>query len=218
MQQITDLELYLIDIINEKYIDLDNSFIGNNGEIFLKIKIDILPIPHFEIKTKHGLVRTYYSVKEVLERFINPSSIEQNNYYIVCDFTGKPIDLRGTTNVCDKIIGVYNHCNIINEILTTMNDLKYPDYTKYSEQTKVFSRFVRVWISNKIRISSLFDNTKGEFVADGITGNVYLQRRNCNNEDIFYIIPEWWDNLASGMVEWTDVDNGDEKTFVSVRC
>lgn len=216
MQQITDLELYLLDIINEKYIDLDGSFIGNNGEIFLKIKTDILPIPHFEIKTKHGLVRTYYSVKDVLERFINPSSIEQNNYYIVCDYMGKPIDLRGTTNVCDKIIGIYNHRNIINEILGTMDNLKHSDYIKYREWIKGFTKVINEWIKNKIRSSSLFDNAKGQFVADRITGNTYLQRRDFQG-DVYYIMSEWWDNLASGTVIWADIDNGEEKKFVSVR-
>lgn len=217
MQQITDLELYLLDMINEKCIDLDSSFIGNNGEIFLKIKTDILSIPHFEIKTKHGLVRTYYSVKDVLERFINPSSIEQNNYYIVCDYTGKPIDLRGTTNVCDKIIGVYNHRNIINEILGTMDNLKHSDYIKYREWIKGFAKVINEWTKNKIRNSSLFNDVKGKFVADNMIDNTYFQKREFNGDVIYYIMSEWWGNLASGTVVWADIDNGEEKKFVSIR-
>lgn len=220
MQQITDLELYLLDMINEKYIDLDldNSFISNNGEIFLKIKTDALPIQNIKVVKPKGTGCIYHSVKDVFEKGLFEICIfERSNYYIVCDNTGKPFDLRGMSKFKDEPIRVLNHHNIINEIMTTMENLKHPDFYKCREQLNDFKLIVQNWIKTQIRDTLFIDNVKGIFSADSIKDDTYFQRRTDNESDIYYIIHHWWINLLTSQVRWTDIDGGQGKVFVSIK-
>lgn len=45
----------------------------------------------------------------------------------------------------------------------------------------------------------------------------YVQARNCNQTDIYYIINKWWEKLINGEVNFTDIDNGKGTVFVALN-
>lgn len=142
--RITAFEIYLLSIIKMEYINTENSFIGDDGNIYLNLDVKLLPIPNIEVKLRHGLVQTCYSVKDFFEEHLfDPFNFERSTYYIVCDKTGLPINMKVKTTKWG-MLGVFRRPNIISSIMDYMNIINHPDYAKYQKQLQQFNEAVKL--------------------------------------------------------------------------
>lgn len=140
---ITAFEIYLLNLINMEYVNMENSFVDDDGNIYLNLNTELLPTPNIEIKMRHGLIRTYHSVKEVFEKgLFEICNFERSNYYIVCDNTGLPINIKVKSKF--GMLGVLNRPNIISSIMDDMNIINHPDYAKYKKQLQQFKEAVKL--------------------------------------------------------------------------
>ena len=217
--EITELDLYLLDIIKWEYIDESNSYISDNGEIYLKIKTDILPIPNIKVVKPKGTGCIYHSVKDVFEKgLFDLCDFERDTFYVKINNTGLLMDVKRTTRLTkSRLLGVFDRPNIVSCIVEDMCICNHPDYDKYQKQINDFAQSAMNWSLSKIRKSALFDDIEGEFISDKIIYDTYMQQRIINNESVCYIINEWWRSLADKTVTFADIDNGKAKTFVAVR-
>lgn len=141
--KITAFEIYLLSLVKIEYINMEKSFVGDDGKIYLNLNMELLPTPDIEVKTKHGLVRTYHSIKEVFEKGLFEICIfERSNYYIVCDKTGLPINMKAKSRL--GMLGVLNRPDIISGIMEDMNISNHPDYAKYQKQLEEFKEAVKL--------------------------------------------------------------------------
>lgn len=67
----------------------------------------------------------------------------------------------------------------------------------------------------KEQIRALMTDVKGEFVKDKFIKDTYIQARQHNGQNIYYIIYRWWDKLATGKVNFVDVVNGEGTVFIA---
>ena len=140
---ITAFEIYLLSLIKMEYINKEKSFIGDDGKIYLNLNMELLPTPNIEIKKNYGLTITYHSVKEVFEQGLFEICIfERSNYYIVCDNTGLPINIKAKSRL--GMLGVLNRPDIISSIIADMSISNHPDCDKYQKQLQEFKEAVKL--------------------------------------------------------------------------
>ena len=72
-------------------------------------------------------------------------------------------------------------------------------------------------MKNKEQIRAIMPDVKGEFVKDKFIKDTYLQARQHNGQNIYYVIPRWWEKTAKGKVNFTDIDNGEGTVFVALN-
>lgn len=141
--RITAFEIYLLSLIKMEYINMENSFVGDDGKIYLNLNMELLPTPDIEIKKNYGLTITYHSVKDVFEQGLFEICIfERSSYYIVCDNTGLPINIKAKSRL--GMLGVLNRPDIISSIMEDMSTSNHPDYAKYQKQLQEFKEAVKL--------------------------------------------------------------------------
>lgn len=72
-------------------------------------------------------------------------------------------------------------------------------------------------MKNKEQIRAIMTDVKGEFVKDKFIKDTYLQARQHNGQDIYYVISRWWEKVAKGKVDFVDIDNGKGTVFVALN-
>jgi len=141
---ITAFEIYLLSLIKMEYINMENSFVDDDGKIYLNLNMEFLPIPNIEVKMRHGLVQTCYSVKDFFEKHLfDPFNFERSTYYIVCDNTGLPINIKVKTTRYG-MLGVFNRPDIVSSIMEDMCISNHPDCDKYQKQLEEFKEAVKL--------------------------------------------------------------------------
>ena len=100
-------------------------------------------------------------------------------------------------------------------IICLMEHTQYPEYDKYKQ---IYDKFIADFEDKlKEQIRVIMTDVKGEFVKDKFIKDNYVQARNCNQTDIYYIINKWWKILMNGEVNFTDIDNGEGTVFVALN-
>ena len=96
-----------------------------------------------------------------------------------------------------------------------MKQIQHPEYDKYKQ---IYDKFIAD-IKDKLKeqVRAIMTDVKGEFVKDIFMKDNYVQARNCNQTDIYYIINKWWEKLINGEVNFTDIDNGEGTVFVALN-
>ena len=72
-------------------------------------------------------------------------------------------------------------------------------------------------MKNKEQIRAIMTDVKGEFVEDKFIKDTYLQARQHNGQNIYYVIPRWWEKVAKGKVDFIEIDNGEGAIFVALN-
>lgn len=72
-------------------------------------------------------------------------------------------------------------------------------------------------MKNKEQIRAIMPDVKGEFVKDKFIKDTYLQARQHNGQDIYYVISRWWEKVAKGKVDFVDLVNGEGTVYVAVN-
>lgn len=228
--------LYLLDLIDMKYINLDKSYVTPSSEIYFNIDIDKSPKyfdtsgiiePRdilentlfdftFNISYASALCAGYSSeeIKDVIHRKILPNHEEE--YYIPFVVCSKAKTCRIDTFAV-KYKGVLDspQDDYVKTTMECFEMAKQPEYKIYKERFKTFSGEAIEWVKQQIR-NTLLKNTLGDFYADDLQQYTYSCRRKLDNRDIFYVIYEWWRHLREGGVTWTDLDNGKNNIFAAL--
>lgn len=143
MEKITAFEIYILSLIKMEYVNIENSFVGDDGKIYLNLNKELLPTPNIEIKKSHGLSRIYHSVKDVFEKELFAfSDFEHSNYYIVCNNTGLPINIKVESRF--GMLGILYKPDIISGIIADMSISNHPDCDKYQKQLEEFKEAVKL--------------------------------------------------------------------------
>ena len=100
-------------------------------------------------------------------------------------------------------------------IIYLMEQTQHPEYDKYKQIYDKFIADIEDKLKEQIRV--IMTDVKGEFVKDKFMKDNYVQARNCNQTDIYYIINKWWEKLINGEVNFTDIDNGEGTVFVALN-
>lgn len=220
LKEITDLELYLLSIIKWQYIELENSFVNDDGVAFLKLNIDSLPTPDINVKRRYGTGIITHSVKDLFENhLLCPSFIDRDSYFITVDLSKSFIDIQRTTPLTEKpYLGVRNKANIISYILESMEVIDYSDYSKYQEQINAFLDSICTWVLHKMRNHDIFKQARGKFLKDRLDFNIYVQLRveEYGHKYLYYIIGNCY-NALNKQLSFISVDNDKNDLFVAAN-
>lgn len=223
--------LYLLEMIDMKYIDLEKSYITSSGTSFFKIDTDKLtksPLetmsPRYILEnTIFDLACNYkYAMNKLCcaalnqdvecERKILPNN--EDEYYI--PYVVSPVGTKEhLTTICVRHKGVL--MSPPDDFITeTINLLKeQPEYNYCKGLINNFVTKADEWVKEQIRKKLFDDRADGDFRQDFIMDGVYFNKRIENNKIIVYIINKWYIHYAKGFVKWTDIDNGEEAIFAA---
>lgn len=135
------------------------------------------------------------------EEYFNP------NMWFVYDPTHNSIESLIIEEVCfQKLISCASTIFFLGKI-------GHPDYNKYAKSYGVFISNIQQVLKHKLR--SIMTEVKGEFVNDNILEDTYFQKRNYNQQDIYYIINKWWNALIYEEVNFVDVVNGKGTVYIA---
>ena len=226
--------LYLLEMIDMKYIDLEKSYIAPSGKAFFRIDTDKLAEPPLEVTNpryilentifdlacnyKYAMDRLCYAAlnQDVeCERKILPNN--EDEYYI--PYIVSPVGTNEhLTTICVRHKGI--SMSLPDDFITeTINLLEeQPEYNHCRSLINSFVVKANEWVREQIR-KKLFDGkVSGEFRQDVIVDNVYLSRRTKDGKAISYIINNWYTHYAKGFVKWTDIDNGEGAIFAALAA
>lgn len=179
LPKITPIELYQLSLLNIEYIDFDNSVICKDGTVNIMLDIHRIPKPNFEINDKEWI-------------FKNLS--ESDGCYVKFD------PEQGIA----KGLFIEFHAVLQYEfIYGFMEELNHPEYKKYKCMYDKFNSKVMEWIKSRIRI--IIQDTKGNLIDDTIKKDTYFQKRECNHNDVYYIVYQWWKKVLKNSVSFTNV-------------
>ncbi len=226
-QIITPVHLYFLGLLSMEYIDLQQSFISDDGGVYFNLDLNKLPIPNIEIPTKGGLVRRYTSVEGILrdelfettffkygenysQKHFTPKRTDE--YYIYYDTLTKKADSFAIRHNGRLYMRTHEY---IQDTMYLMKVLKYADFRSYNKIYEEFNRQADDWVRKKIRAIS--PSLKGEYVKDMINKDTYFQVRRFEGQNIYYIIYHWWDKVRQGSVMWNDVVNGEGTVYIALN-
>lgn len=229
------VKLYLLDLVNMEYVNLDKSYITPSGKILFNIDIDKVPkyskitprtvfentLFDFAFNTKYVKAITDCDTEDVSEdidiilRKNKPNHTEE--YYIPFVVCSKAKTCRIDTFAV-KYKGVLNSPpdDYIKTIMQEFKTSEQPEYQLYKERFTKFSTQALEWVKQQIR-NTLMTNTIGDFCSDIIQRHIYFCKRCFDKRDIYYIIYEWWKHLKNGSIKWTDMDNGEGNIFAALK-
>ena len=229
------IKLYLLDMIDMKYIDLETSFISSTGIIFFRIDTEKLPqspaeTPNPKYVLENTIFDLSYNHRYILdklrctdqdeeEKCVRKNLPNDNDEYFI-PFEVSPTTADGSiTTFIVKHNGTAN--SPVDDFVTTtmqwLKDFKHPEYAYYKTLTEKFTEQANEWVRKQICTRLMSDGVKGNFRQDTIVADTYFHRRNESGNDIYYIVHEWWKRIKKGYVQWTDIDNGEGKIFVALN-
>lgn len=231
-----DVKLYLLNLVNMEYVNLDKSYITPSGKILFNIDID--KVPKYSENTEPRVVfeNTLFDfafnityVKAITDcdneeiaadidtilRRNKPNHTEE--YYIPFVVCSKAKTCRIETFAV-KYKGMLNSPpdDYIESTMEWLKTSEQPEYELRKKQFETFSGRAIEWVKQQIR-DTLLKNTLGDFCSDDLQRHTYLCIRNLDDNKIFYSIYEWWKHLRKGAVKWIDIDNGEGNIFVALN-
>ena len=72
-------------------------------------------------------------------------------------------------------------------------------------------------MKNKEQIRAIMPDVKGEFIKDRFMKDTYIQARQHNGQNIYYVIYLWWEKVAKGKVDFADIVNGKGTVYVALN-
>lgn len=227
------VRLYLLEMIDMQYINLEKSYITPSGTTFFNIDMDKLAEHPLEVtnpryileNTIFDLAYNYKYAMSMLRctnfnkdtectRKILPNN--EDEYYI--PYVVSPVGTNEhLTTVCVRHKGFMMSTpdDFITETLNLLEN--QPEYNYCKSLINSFVVKANEWVRERVR-KKLFDGkVGGEFRQDTIVEDVYLNRRANDNKAITYIINNWYTHYAKGTVNWTDIDNGAGSIFVALN-
>lgn len=227
------IKLYLLGLVDMKYINLDKSYITPSGKVLFNIDIDKVPkysenteprgifestLFNFAFNTAYVNAITDCNTEEIIEdidiifKKNKPNHTEE--YYIPFVVCSKAKTCRIDTFAV-KYKGMLNSPpdDYIKSVMEWLQTSEQSEYKLYKKRFETFSGQAIEWVKQQIR-DTLLKNTLGNFCADDLQRHTYSCRRKLDDRDIFYVIYEWWRHLREGSVKWMDIDNGEGNIFV----
>ena len=67
------------------------------------------------------------------------------------------------------------------------------------------------------QIRAIMPDVKGEFIKDRFMKDTYIQARQHNGQNIYYVIYCWWEKVAKGKVDFVDIVNGEGTVYVALN-
>lgn len=217
-----DVILYLLEMADMKYIDLEKSYITPSGTAFFKINTDKLPSetanPRYILENtvfdlacnyKYAMEKLCCAADSECNRKILPNNDDE--YYIPFG------NNENLTTICVRHKG-FMMSPTDDFITETINLLEnQPEYNNCKKLINNFAAKANEWVREQIR-KKLFDGkVNGEFKQDFIMDGVYFGKRIEDNKTKVYIINNWYTHYAKGFVKWIDIDNGEGKIFVALN-
>ena len=193
---LTQADQYAFSLFDVNLIDFDMLEYDKNGIILLPLIISKLSKPNEPFDDKDTMVMI-------------TDAIDYGDMW----FTYNAIDHK----VEELVIEI--HCVqrqiFCDTIIYLMEQTQRPEYDKYKQIYDKFIADIEDKLKEQIRV--IMTNVKGEFVKDKFMKDNYVQARNCNQTDIYYIVNKWWEKLINGEVNFTDIDNGEGTVFVALN-
>ena len=189
-------EKYILSLLDINLIDFDMLEYDRNGIISLPLITSNLPKPNEPFDDEDTMTMI-------------TDAIDYGDMW----FTYNAIDHK----VEELVIEI--HCIQqqipCDNVICFMEQTQYPEYDKYKQ---IYDKFIAD-IEDKLKeqVREIMTDAKGEFVKDKFMKDNYVQARNCNQTDIYYIINKWWEKLINGEVNFTDIDNGEGTVFVALN-
>lgn len=227
------VKLYLLNMIDMKYINLDKSYITRSGIVLFKIETDKLAeYPSETSDPRYILENTIFDLacnykyamgkllgvtpnQDKVSRKVLPN--DEDEYYIA--YIVSPIDTEHLTTffVRHKGIMMSPPDDFITESMNWLKDSKSPEYSYCKSLINNFVTKANEWVREQIRKKLIDGKINGEFRQDLIMDSVYFNRRAMNNKIVVYIINNWYVHYTKGSVKWIDIDNGEGAVFVAVN-
>ena len=217
--------LYLLEMADMKYIDLEKSYITPSGKAFFRIDTDKLAKPPLKVTNPRYILENtifdlacnhkyamdklcYAALNQNVEcdRKILPNN--EDEYYI--PYVVSPVGTKEhLTTICVRHKGIL--MSPTDDFITeTINLLEnQPEYNNCKKLINNFAAKANEWVREQIRKKLFDDKADGDYRQDVIVNNVYLSRRTKDGRAISYIINNWYTHYAKGFVKWTDIDNGE---------
>lgn len=228
------VKLYLLDMINMEYIDIDKSYITPSGTVLFKIDTDKLAKTSSEASdpkyilenTIFDLACNYqYAMGKLIGvdpkqdtsyvRKVLPN--DNDEYYI--SYIVSPVGTEHITTIFVKHLGLMMSPpdDFVTETMNFLKDAQAPEYNDYKSRLNNFASRADEWVREQIREKLIDGKVGGEFRQDLIIDGVYFNRRTVNHKIVVYIINNWHIHYARGFVNWTDIDNGEGAIFVALN-
>lgn len=227
------VKLYLLDMINMEYIDLDRSYISHSGTVLFKIDTDKLAEYPAETSTpKYILENTIfdlacnykYAMSKLLSTDPNQDKVsrkvlpnDKDEYYIAYIVSPVKTEHLTTFSVKHKGVMMSPPDDFITETMNWLKDSNASEYDYYKNLVSGFVTKANEWVRGQIRKKLIDSKIGGEFRQDVIIDGVYFNRRTINNKIVAYIVNNWYIHYAKGSVKWIDIDNGEGAVFVAVN-
>ena len=188
-------EEYIFSLLDINLIDFNNiDFDTDNDTISLPIITTNVPIITDNLDDDMCL-------------FINDAILDGDMWFT---YNAVNHNIEALAVECHAVQSTTEIANIISLI-----EYQYSEYEKYKTTYDNFNALVKEHLKQQIR--KIMTDVKGEFVKDKFIKDNYVQARNCNQTDIYYIINKWWKILMNGELNFTDIDTGEGTVFVALN-
>lgn len=193
---LTQADQYAFSLFDVNLIDFDMLEYDRNGIISLPLITSNLPKPNEPFDDEDTMVMI-------------TDAIDYGDMW----FTYNAIDHKVEELVIEiHCIQQQIFCDVI---IYLMEQTQHPEYDKYKQ---IYDKFIAD-IKDKLKeqIRKIMIDVKGEFVKDKFIKDTYLQARQHNGQNIYYVISRWWEKVAKGKVDFVDIDNGEGTAFVALN-
>ena len=188
-------EEYIFSLLDINLIDFNNiDFDTDNDTISLPIITTNVPIITDNLDDDMCL-------------FINDAILDGDMWFT---YNAVNHNIEALAVECHAVQSTTEIANIISLI-----EYQYSEYEKYKTTYDNFNALVKEHLKQQIR--KIMTDVKGEFVKDKFIKDIYLQARQYNGENIYYVISHWWEKVAKGKVDFVDIDNGEGTVFVALN-
>lgn len=212
--------LYLLDIIDMKYIDLKKSHISQLGGVVFRIDVDRLPkYPYSDVSSQEVLRQTLFDMafNSGNGQIVKVIPNENDEYSIIIDFLPEKCSLSFAVRHNNiPMASQEGYIETTMEFLKSLNSNINSKYRCYNKGIKKFVREAKGYIKKQIRNKFFRKGVKGNFVSDDIRGDTYFQRRSIGDKKIWYVIYNWQRHLLNGSVQWADIDNGEGSMYAAL--
>lgn len=193
---LTQLDQYTFSLFDVNLIDFDMLEYDKNGIISLPLITSNLPKPNEPFDDEDTMVMITDSI-DYGDMWFTYNAIDHKVEELVVE-----IHCVQKQIFCDTIIDL-------------MEQTHHLEYDKYKQ---IYDKFIAD-IKDKLKeqIRAIMTDVKGEFVKDKFIKDTYLQARQHNGENIYYVISRWWEKVPKGKVDFVDIDNGEGTVFVALN-
>lgn len=177
----------IFELLDGKYIDEDSIDIGAFGDVYMVIDVD---------------------------RFKNDNNITEDSvlYYVdECAVTYYSEISEIILTVERFAISREYDLKYLIDSMEICGNVTIDEYIKLKNKYHDFKESVIDVIKSKIRKEVRI--TKGKYVSDKLNGDTYFQLRNYNNNNVSFVLNEWWRRLNKP-IEFVNIGN-DETIYIA---